>query len=62
MLQHMQLLPCAKYTQPVFVETLKAGKGNIKALDKAAGQSPTKKSSFTAAAVEEDELEYTMIE
>ncbi|KAG1729878.1 uncharacterized protein EDB91DRAFT_1085649 [Suillus paluster] len=61
MLQHMQLLPCTKYTQPVFVDSLKDRKGKRKAADETTGQSPTKKGSFTGVP-DEDELEYTMVE
>lgn len=60
MLQHMQLLPCTKYTQPVFVDSLKDKKGKRKAEDEATGQSPTKKGTFTDA-LDEDNFEYTMI-
>ncbi|KAG1784928.1 uncharacterized protein HD556DRAFT_173979 [Suillus plorans] len=61
MLQHMQLLPCTKYTQPVFVDSLKDRKRKRKAADETTGQSPTKKGSFTGVP-DEDELEYTMVE
>ena len=52
MMQHMQQLPCTKYTQSTFVDTLK---GKRKAVDvgEAIGQSPTKKGPF-AARHEED--------
>lgn len=45
-MQHMQLLPCNKYTQSAFVDTLK---GKRKAVDvgEAIGQSPTKKGPLT---------------
>jgi hypothetical protein len=36
MLQHMTLLPCTKYTQPVFVDSPKDRKGNGKAVDEVA--------------------------
>ncbi|KAG1769754.1 hypothetical protein EDD22DRAFT_948726 [Suillus occidentalis] len=58
MLQHMQLLPCEKYMQAAFVNSIKDGKGKRKATDEeseAMGQSPSKKGSFSAAV--EDELE-----
>ncbi|KAG1777811.1 hypothetical protein EV702DRAFT_1045185 [Suillus placidus] len=58
---HMQPLPCTKYTQPIFVDLLKDKKGKRKAMDEATGQSPTKKSSFTDV-LDEDKLEYTMVE
>jgi hypothetical protein len=47
MMQHMQLLPCTKYTQSACVDTLK---GKRKAVDvgEAIGQSSTKKGPFTA--------------
>ncbi|KAG1721369.1 uncharacterized protein EDB91DRAFT_1088475 [Suillus paluster] len=60
MLQHMQLLPCTKYTQPIFVDSLKDRKGKRKATDEMTGQSPTKKGSFTGVS-DKDELEYTMV-
>jgi len=52
MMQHMQLLPCTKYTQSTFVDTLK---GKKKAVDvgEPIGQSPT---DFTARH-EEDGME-----
>ncbi|KAG0705980.1 hypothetical protein DFH29DRAFT_872713 [Suillus ampliporus] len=60
MLQHMQILPCTKYTQPVFVDSLKDKKGKRKVMDETTGQSPTKKGSFTDVP-DEDEDEYTMV-
>lgn len=63
MLQHMQLLPCEKYMQAAFVNSIKDGKGKRKATDEgseAMGQSPSKKGSFSTAL--EDELEDTMEE
>ncbi|KAG1811777.1 uncharacterized protein BJ212DRAFT_1483507 [Suillus subaureus] len=61
MLQYMQLLPCAKYTQSVFVDSLSARKGKRRAVDEAVNQSPTKKGSFSTT-LEDDESKYTMID
>ncbi|KAG2040731.1 hypothetical protein BDR03DRAFT_979950 [Suillus americanus] len=61
MLQYMQLLPCAKYMQSIFVDSLSARKGKRRAVDEAVNQSPTKKGSF-ATTLEDDESKYTMIE
>ncbi|KAG2039652.1 hypothetical protein BDR03DRAFT_980585 [Suillus americanus] len=61
MLQYMQLLPCAKYTQSIFIDSLSAGKGKRRAVDEAVNQSPTNKGSF-ATTLKDDEPEYTMIE
>ncbi|KAG1730567.1 hypothetical protein EDD22DRAFT_852995, partial [Suillus occidentalis] len=55
--QIMQLLPCTKYTQAIFVDSLKDRKGRREAMDKVTMQSPT---SFTDV-FDEDELEYIMI-
>ncbi|KAG2044656.1 hypothetical protein BDR03DRAFT_1003908 [Suillus americanus] len=60
MLQYMQLLPCAKYMQSVFVDSLSTRKGKRRAVDEAVNQSPTKKGSF-ATTLKDDESEYTMI-
>lgn len=59
MLQHMQLLPCEKYMQAAFVNSIKDGREKRKATDEASeamGQSPAKKGSFSAGVG--DELEY----
>ncbi|KAG2158687.1 uncharacterized protein EDB93DRAFT_1119816 [Suillus bovinus] len=61
MLQHMQLLLCAKYMQTAFVDSLSAKEGKRRAVDEAVDQSPSKKGFFTTM-LEDDEPEYDMIE
>lgn len=63
MMQYMQLLPCAKYTQSTFVDSLRV-KDKRKAADEdeALSQSPTKKGLFTATDEQDSDVGLDMEE